>query len=398
MPASDGFTAPAVRIPARSAPESVVLHVIGCRSVQHGSYEDYLLSVARSCRDRGLVPVFLYPDEPESAEYATAMESAGARIEVVPGTDSPGFACAAALWAAMTRLRPAAVHAHFGRVGYLTVLLARLHRCPQVFLTKHQMSDEPITFRHRLTYRMLGAVANTVFCVSDPVRQQLAQLGLRARKLRVSTIGVDVRRFRPDETSRFETRQALGLTEAQTAVVCVSHLRPRKGLEYLVDAMAALSKSAPEVLLLVCGEGVLRGELESRVRERGIEDSVRFLGMRHDVPALLTAADIFVNPSLSEGGCSSVLEAMASGVPVVSTPVGYAVDLIEDGSNGVLVPLADSEAIASSLSALAQDRPVWAEMGLSARYTIARRFGLATEARRVTDYYEACLSHTMSEA
>src|SRR5690606_20106659 len=125
-------------------------------------------------------------------------------------------------------------------------------------------------------------------------------------------------------------------------------LEPYKGYSYLIEAMSTIPASE-RPLAVVAGDGPERQRLESQAATAGVQDDVRFLGNRSDIPRLLAAADIFVLPSLWEGLPLAVLEAMASGLPPVVTRVGGNAEIIEDGKSGLLVPPADTQALAESL-------------------------------------------------
>lgn len=387
LPRPPGVAEPHTSAAAGDRRANVVMHVVGCPSVQHGSFEDYLLSLARACGQRGMTLVLVYPDVPASREWVAALSGAGAIIEVIPRVRRPGVACISSLLAAFHKHRPAVVHANFGRVGYLAVLAARACRAPLVFLTKHQMSDPMPSIRHVVAFRVLSRVAHRTFCVSEPMRAQLAGMGVSEHRTGVALLGVDLERFRPDAACRDRVRRSLGLSLKARVVLAVSHLRPGKGLEFLLPAMASVADHIADAVLFIAGTGAMRRDLEARARSSGLSERVRFLGMRRDIPELLCAADAFVCPSLSEGACSSVLEAMAAGKPVATTPVGYAAELIEDGRNGLVVPPEDPTALAWALVRMLED-PAWrVRMGEAARATMERTLCVVGQADAMADEY-----------
>ena len=122
-----------------------------------------------------------------------------------------------------------------------------------------------------------------------------------------------------------------------------------KGVTYLVNDMAEVVQRHPNSLLLLVGKGDEKGEEETNLRERvdslGLEDRVRFLGWRPDVDEIMSCFDIFVLPSLNEGMGRVLVEAMATGLPIVASSVGGIPDLVKDGENGLLVPPANAGAL-----------------------------------------------------
>ncbi len=165
-------------------------------------------------------------------------------------------------------------------------------------------------------------------------------------------------------------RRQLGYDADTLLLATVVVLRPGKGVEFLLQALARLAsrESAARARLLVVGDGSERADLERQAAALGLGERVRFLGTRGDVAALLAASDAYVQPSLFEALPTSVLEAMAVGVPVVATAVGGTLELVQPGVNGLLVPPSDpaalAEALATLLDASAADR---ARMGQAGR-------------------------------
>ena len=178
--------------------------------------------------------------------------------------------------------------------------------------------------------------------------------------------GVDVVRFRPREAER---------RPGPLRVVVVANLIPEKGVGVLLEAIARLREV--EWSLDVVGDGPEHGPLEARARELGVADRVRFLGLRDDVPELLREADVAVHPARwQEALGNTVLEAMATGTPLVASRVGGIPELLADGSEGLLVPPGEPEPLAAALRRLAGDPPLRARLGASARARVLREFTL----------------------
>ena len=164
--------------------------------------------------------------------------------------------------------------------------------------------------------------------------------------------GVDLDRFRPPTPEeRREAREALQLGEEERVAVFVGHEFHRKGLSFAIDAL----RFAPGVLLLIVGgSDDIIAEAHAEAQELGVGDRVLFLGPRHDLAPFLAASDMFVLPSAYEANALVVLEALASGLPVVTTRVGFAPEIIVDGQNGFLVAR-DARDIGARLTQLAEE-------------------------------------------
>ena len=192
-------------------------------------------------------------------------------------------------------------------------------------------------------------------------RQTLEALGVPPDKIVMLPVGVDLRAFRPpdDETARSAARRALGVSAATTVIGCFQKdgngwqqgAEPKliKGPDILVDALAQLHARYPIHALM---PGPARGYVTSRLAAAGVPFSAPGMVPREELPRLYHALDLYLSPSRDEGGPAGALEAMASGVPVVSSRTGIPADLIEPGVNGVLVGVGDADALASAAAAL----------------------------------------------
>ena len=161
--------------------------------------------------------------------------------------------------------------------------------------------------------------------------------------------GVDINRF--TALSRKAARTGLNIGETKQIIIFVGSLIPVKGVKYLVEAMSILTQHLPEARLLVVGNGEEETKLKQQVAQLNLESHVTFAGKvpNERIPEFMTASDIFVLPSLSEGFPVTVLEAMAAGLPIVTTNVRGLPEIVRDGENGFLVPSGDSDALAQKL-------------------------------------------------
>lgn len=373
--------------------DAFVLNVMGCRSVQYGSFEDYLVSVTRACRERGMTVAFVYPEEPSEPRFRTEIEQAGGEIRVIRGTESPTLGGGVALWREIRRTRPTVVHGHFGRPGYLSAILGRAGGAPVVLLSKHQTSWPHISFGTRAVYTLLGRLVQGVVVGAEPVREELPSLGVAASKgVLIPFPGIDTSRYRPRPEVRARIREELGVPTGGAVLAAVSHLQERKGLQFLIPAMRSVLTDYPDTVLAVVGDGAERRALEAVAADCRVAGSVRFLGHRADVPDLLAASDIFVCPSMCEGGCAGTLEGMAAGLPVVTTPVGMARDLIACSDSGVVVARSSADALSDGLRRMLGEPEAWSGMGERGREIVARTAEVQIVANELAAMYAEAVS------
>jgi glycosyltransferase involved in cell wall biosynthesis len=195
--------------------------------------------------------------------------------------------------------------------------------------------------------------ATGVISVSHSLRDLLVDRGVQAGQFQVIPNAVDRRRFRPGDPG--EARRALGLSVDTPLIVCIGNLIALKRHHVLIEAFARLRASRPTVQLAIVGGGEAEPAYETRLRRlaetSGLDGAVRFVGRipSADVARWLQAADVFALATSREGCCNAILEALAAGRPVVTTPAGDNAHFVRDGVNGRIVPVDDVEATAAAL-------------------------------------------------
>ncbi|HEU5393611.1 MAG TPA: glycosyltransferase family 4 protein, partial [Candidatus Methylomirabilis sp.] len=217
-----------------------------------------------------------------------------------------------------------------------------------------------------------------VLCLSAFMREEAAHLAsLRGKRVAVIPGGVDCERFAP-ASEKAVPRASLGLPQGGTLLLTVRRLTPRMGLEHLLQAFREVAGDFPQAHLLLAGEGPLRGALEGAIRQAGLAERARLLGFvpEEDLPVLYQAADLFVLPTAAlEGFGMATLEALASGLPVLATPVGGTLEILQDLPGPFLTKDASPAALARGLrhflAMRADERAVW---GLRCREYAAGRY------------------------
>lgn len=216
-----------------------------------------------------------------------------------------------------------------------------------------------------------------------------------ASKLCVVSNGIDVNRFHPGR--RDDVRAALGIGTDTVAIGMFAHFRGNKDHATLIDAFAKLPRKPQPIRLILIGgaDGTgpefIQGRCRAQVDRLGLADRVVFLGARSDVRELYHAVDIKVLSTLFEGTPNVVLEAMASGLPVVASDVSDNRRIIQDGISGFIVPPRDPAALADRLKQLIDDVDLRARLGASARQRAEREYSVSTLARRTAAVYLSVL-------
>lgn len=293
------------------------------------------------------------------------------------------------LYRLFRRERPDIVHTHAWGTVVEGLLAARLARVPVVIHGEHGTLQ--LRAYQRRVQRRAWSAADHLLAVSSRLAERMAEeTGFPRERIRVIRNGVDLSRF--GSTERSMARAALAVPLDAPVVVTVGRLVPVKDHGTLLEAWARTR--GEQAILLIAGDGPLRESLAARATALGIDRSVRFLGHRPDVEVVLRAADAFVLSSESEGLSNTILEAMASGLPVVATRVGGADEMVIDGTTGLLVPPRAARELADALDLVLRDALKRDAMGAASRARVEAEFSLPGMVQR----YEALYVEAMSAA
>lgn len=292
---------------------------------------------------------------------------------------SPGLV--AAILRLATHLRRHAVrlvHCFDFYSNILGVPAARLARTPVVIASQRDMGD----LRNRgqqSIHSMALELATHILVNSEAIATRLAHTrAARHGRLEMIHNGVDLARFEPVTTPK---RGEL------TTIATLANLRPEKGLLQLVEAAAIVARRAPRARFVIWGEGALRADLEARIRTLGLTGSVELRGATREPAQALKQCEIFVLASLSEASSNVVLEAMATGLPVVGTRVGGIPGLVDDLRTGLLVPPDNAPALAEAILRLIEAPALGAEMGARGRARALAEFGMQRLHERIDGFY-----------
>jgi glycosyltransferase involved in cell wall biosynthesis len=224
----------------------------------------------------------------------------------------------------------------------------------------------------RQTYRF----AHKIVANSRAASRQLASEGIAADRIQIIPNGVNA-----------GANATVTRTGPVTTILTVANLRAEKAHEVLLAAAAELRPRYPYLRYRIAGDGPRLAELKALASSLGLDGTVRFLGHREEVPALLHDADVFVLPSRSEAFPNGAIEAMAAGLPVVASRVGGLLDLIDDGRTGLLVRPDDPGALAGAIESLVLSPERAGMLGAAARDEVARSYSFDRMVRGFEDLY-----------
>ena len=321
---------------------------------------------------------------------ASRIEQAGVSVHAIGKGQGSDYGLALKLAQVMRRRRPGIVHTrNWGSVD--GILAARMAGVPVVIHGEHgrEAADpEGRNRRRTLARRLLGRWVDRFVTVSADLERWLSdEAGVPAGKVVRIVNGVDTEKFRP-ASDKSALREKLGIPPENFVVGAVGRLDAVKDYGTLIRAAG---RGGDGTLLMIAGSGPCREELEQVAREQGLNGSIQFLGEREDVPGLMRVFDLFVLSSVGEGMSNTILEAMASGLPVAATRVGGNPELVEEGVTGTLVPPGDPEKLAAAIRSYRDDPSRARAHGEAGREKAVSSFSLSRMVREYEALYEEAL-------
>lgn len=318
---------------------------------------------------------------------ADEIEAAGVPVHLAAGEPGPRDPAAfVRLVRLLQREQPDVVHTFLIVAGIYGRLAAFAAGVPLVLAAEQNVYARKPR-RHALMERALATRTYRVIACCEVVgRYYQQQVGVSRSKIAVIYNAVRFGR-RPQPTDGETARFALRLPPEALVLGTLGRLTEQKGQRVLLQAVAALARDVPDLVLFLAGDGPLRQELEAEAARLGVDDRVRFLGVRRDRATLYAAMDAFVLPSRWEGLSLALVEAMGAGRAIVATDVGGNPEVIRSGQTGLLVPSNDADALAAALEKLARDRALRTALGDAAAADARSRFSIDRHVAQLAALY-----------
>lgn len=279
------------------------------------------------------------------------------------------------------------VHTHLWTADFWGRIAAKIAGVPVVISTIHSVDFwKPKIFM--FADKILSIFTDNIIAISQEVKKfYVEKVKISARKMITIYNGIDLEKFHSVTTDKNVRLRELGIIANGRVIGIIGRLVELKGHKVFLDMMNILKRRYPDIKGIIIGDGLLREELVSRIKELKLEKNVILTGLRSDIPEMLNIIDVLVSCSDYEGLPMVVLEAMGMGKPVVATAVGGNYEVVDDGKTGFLVTSRDASAMAEKVVLLLEDNARLISMAEAAREKVKNLFSLEKMIKETEEIY-----------
>ena len=365
--------------------KNYILHAMGMESSKYGGIERFNVALSEALLEKGYHSIFVYESEPVCQEFVTDLKETGALVFVSNSRKHPVRFCVDFV-RLLRQYHPLLVHAHFTKARFYAIPIAYWMGVKRLFFTIHSRMDpkkqiKPLT---RFWYGRANRIAK-VIAVSEDIASVYRKNWSDA-EVRQIYLGV-----KPIIGDRFENRRKLGIPQDQLMLLTIANFNHIKGLDVLCKAIELLKRQGKwdeKARLYIVGQPEAdRQTLGELMETLQIHDEVKMVGISNEVPDYLTSADIYVQPSRSEGLPLALMEATASSLPVVATRVGGIPEIVKEGRNGVLVESENEDALAEAMIGLMNNPKLRNEYGKCSKQIYNDKFSVEAGVSKTMMFY-----------
>lgn len=363
----------------------IVFEIIGMGSKKYGGFEKYIVEEARQLSAKGYRLVVIFDREPLAVDYIKDLKSVGAAYEVLPQTSKIGFI--KGLYKLLKIYKPIVVHTNFSSNLFYALPLAWIVGVKCRISTEHCLPGGR-TFKQRVVNQVFPIISQKVLSVSGMSAKVLKDSVWFGKK-RIETLYLGVEDFKFDKDI---VRKELGISNNTIALMNIAYHNPIKGVDLLIEAMNIIvnRESVKDLVLYQIGGGQTGEDTEllhEMVSQYKLDDNVIWMGIRNDVPRLLSAGDIYVQPSRSEGIPLSIMEASLASLPIVATKVGGNSEAAVEGKNALTVEPENPEKLAIAILKFYHDKNMREAYGVNGRKIALANFSLENQVKTLVEKY-----------
>lgn len=361
------------------------LHIEMGRHRLGGTMQVYYL--LRGLKERNLPAVLVCPTGSPLHELAV---KAGLSVRAVPFGGDVDLFFIPRLLRILREEQPDIVQIHSRRgADTLGLLAAKIYGKAKIIISRRVDDPVHLNWLNRLRYLRLP---DRVVTVSKGIAQVLIQAGVPSEKIRQVYSAIEFGAYQSSLDIK-AARERLDLPAQVPVLAVIAQLIPRKGHRFLLQALPTIIERHPATQVLFVGEGAEEADLRQQVNDAGLAHCVKFLGYRNDIGDILRACDLLVHPATMEGFANVAMQAMAAGIPVVSSAVGGMPESVRDGISGLLVPPQQPPALAEAVLRLLDDPALRQRLGQQGKSIVEREFNTDAMVEGNLRVYAELLKH-----
>ena len=326
----------------------------------------------------------------EDGPLRSAFEERGYTVHFRPNTPGETWRTVSWIKGLIRKEQVAVIHAHQYNPLQYSVLATLGTRGVNLVYTEHgRMYPEVWNWKRYLTNPLFALRINHIVSISESTAAAMQRYdNLPGKRIQVVHNGVNLEELNPG-MDRQQMRRSLGLGEGARVIGTAGRLEQVKNLPMMLRVFKAVLAVFPDTVLLIAGKGSERANLEALASELGIDGQVRFLGLRHDLPAIFELLEVFLLASFTEGISITLLEAMGTGLPAVVTRAGGNPEVVLDGVTGYLVEVGDDTEMSQKVIELLADPQMAARFGSRGRDRVRDKFSFRSMMESYLRMYEA---------
>jgi glycosyltransferase involved in cell wall biosynthesis len=356
-----------------------------------GGAENMMPPLLKQLNERGIESRVCVLQVKKDSSITNEIERLGIQVDVVNVTRLRNPTNLVTILRYVRQYRPDIIHTQLEESDIFGTIAAKIMNIPSI-TTLHTLEVVPKTdrsyWRNLIRWNLLGLFCSQIIAVSEITRQHYISMGIKRNKIITLYNGVDLNRFMGFRENPPQKKSIFGLPNDSIVLSTVAVLREAKGLQFMLEAIPEILNKIPDLYYVIAGDGEYREALQQKLKYLRLDDRVKFLGYRSDIPQILAASDLFVFPSLIDALPTVLLEAMAVGKPIVSSNVGGIPEILENGVNGLLVPPASSTYLVGACIQVLTDSGFASRLAANAIQVVQQRFDIRKQAGSLVDLYD----------
>lgn len=321
------------------------------------------------------------------------LEENGIKVIYLNKKPGPDLKTVINLYHLFKQYKVSIIHTH-GYILRYTLLPSIMNRIPVKIHTIHNIAEKEVDnygkVIHWIAFKLFKVQPVGISQIISRSTENLYKID----KVPFVFNGIPTNIYQKSPLARQTLRNSLNILDSNIVIANIAIFKPQKNHRLLIESFYLIFREMPELILILVGDGELKQDIENFVRSKRLDENVKFLGLRKDIPAVLSASDICVLSSDWEGVPLVVLEAMAAGKPIVAPAVGGLPDIIINNITGILVPPKDPKALANAILKICRNRTMLDEMGNKGRAIAIEQFDIKIITQQYEDLYISMLKKT----